>query len=245
MILSLLEVRNWKGSTISGLRFNLKTLKVSLTEVWTLEASRLLSETARWKIAVVEAYKWFCFSWVSSNSAHPNTTLHERHLKFPVKLWIFRMRRRRLNEEILIAMTTDEFLQMQCWLFNVFLANMLIQSAFRCENFLAIVTSNHFAEEHWIRIVDSYNVPVSETYIKTPCRNWVWICTIYWFRTFFKESYIKWREWTVSQLSKLSKFFRVITERPKSASEISEPTKSKSMKLMDCALTSRRSGRLK
>ena len=30
----------------------------------------------------------------------------------------------------------------------VFLANMLIQSAFRCENFLAIVTSNDFAEEH-------------------------------------------------------------------------------------------------
>ena len=52
------------------------------------------------------------------------------------------------KREILIAMTTDEIPQMQCWLFIVFLANMLIQSAFRCENFLAIVTSNHFAEEH-------------------------------------------------------------------------------------------------
>ena len=52
------------------------------------------------------------------------------------------------RREILIAMTADEIPQMQCWLFIVFLANMLIQSAFRCENFLAIVTSNHFAEEH-------------------------------------------------------------------------------------------------
>ena len=52
------------------------------------------------------------------------------------------------RREILIAMTTDEIPQMQCWLFIVFLANMPIQSAFRCENFMAIVTSNHFAEEH-------------------------------------------------------------------------------------------------
>ena len=52
------------------------------------------------------------------------------------------------RREILIAMTTDEIPQMQCWLFFVFLANMLIQSAFRCGNFLAVVTSNHFAEEH-------------------------------------------------------------------------------------------------
>ena len=51
------------------------------------------------------------------------------------------------RREILIAMITDEFPQMQFWLLFVFLANMLIQSAFRCENFLAIVTSNHFDEE--------------------------------------------------------------------------------------------------
>ena len=49
---------------------------------------------------------------------------------------------------ILIAMATDEIPQMQCWLFNAFLAIMLIQSAFRCENFLAIVTSNYIAGEH-------------------------------------------------------------------------------------------------
>ena len=52
------------------------------------------------------------------------------------------------RREILVAKTTDEILQMQRWLFFVFLANMLIQSAFRCENLLAIVTSNHFTEEH-------------------------------------------------------------------------------------------------
>ena len=52
------------------------------------------------------------------------------------------------RREILIAMTTDEIPQMQCCLFIVFLANMLTQSAFRCENFFEIVTSNHFAEEH-------------------------------------------------------------------------------------------------
>ena len=70
MILSSLEVRNSKGSTFSGSRFNLKTLKVSLIEVWTQEACRLWSDTARWKIADGEAGKWICFSWLSSKSAH-------------------------------------------------------------------------------------------------------------------------------------------------------------------------------
>ena len=99
MILSSLEVRNWKGSTFSGSRFNLKTLKVSLIEVWTQEACRLWSDTARWKIADGKACKWICFSWLSSKSAHPNTTKHERHLKFLVKLWLFRMWRRKLHKE--------------------------------------------------------------------------------------------------------------------------------------------------
>ena len=99
MILSSLEVRNWKDSTFSGSRFNLKTLKVSLIEVWTQEACRLWSDTARWKITDVEACKWISFSWLLSKSAHPNTTKHERYLKFPVKLWIFAMWRRRLHEE--------------------------------------------------------------------------------------------------------------------------------------------------
>ena len=50
--------------------------------------------------------------------------------------------------EISIAMATDEIMQNQGWLVIVFLANKLIQSAFELENFLAFVTSNHFAEEH-------------------------------------------------------------------------------------------------
>ena len=61
MILSSLEVRNWKGFTFSGSRFNLKTLKGSLIEVWTQEACRLWSDTARWKIADGEVCKWMFF----------------------------------------------------------------------------------------------------------------------------------------------------------------------------------------
>ena len=99
MIVSSLEVWNWKSSTFSGSMFNLKTLKVSLIEVWTEEACRLWSDTARWKIADNEACIWICFSWVSGNSAHPNTTENERYFKVPVKLWIFRMWWGRLNEE--------------------------------------------------------------------------------------------------------------------------------------------------
>ena len=70
------------------------------------------------------------------------------------------------RREILIGMTIDEIPQMQCWLFLVFLATMLIQIALRCENFMAIVISKYFAEEHWKRLVDSYNVSVSKTNIK-------------------------------------------------------------------------------
>ena len=98
MILSSLEDRKWKGTTFPGSRFNLKTLKVPLNEVCT-QACRLWLDKARWKLPEGEACKEICFSWISNNSLHPNTFEHEKHLKFPFILWIFRIWPGRLNEE--------------------------------------------------------------------------------------------------------------------------------------------------